>query len=97
VYLDIWQPDPDTIKQTNGDPPLAGYSGNGLLAAAVRRNERLIPFGDATQLKEGDQVYFLVFETEQKLAGEFLEKAGWQRIGQADREAFSTSTCTLEP
>ncbi|WP_054032645.1 cation:proton antiporter [Desulfatitalea tepidiphila] len=97
VYLDIWQPAPDTIGETNGDPPLAGYSGNGLLAAAVRRNERLIPFGDGIQLKKGDQVCFLVFEPEQKPAGEFLEKAGWQRIGQADREAFTTSTCALEP
>jgi len=96
VYLDIWQPGPDTIDETNGDPPLAGYSGNGLLATAVRRNERLIPLGNGTQLKKGDQVYFMVFEPELKLACEFLGKAGWQQVGQADREAFSTSTCTLE-
>jgi NhaP-type Na+/H+ or K+/H+ antiporter len=96
VYLQQWQPGAGAKDQTPG-ALLSRYAGNGLVAAAVRRNGRLWPVGDANHLKPDEEVDFLVFEPERKMAARFLQEEGWQRIDNEARNAFSTCMCEAEP
>jgi hypothetical protein len=91
----VWQYVSDTPGDA-GAPLLAGYSGNGLIAVAARRNERLSPIGDATRIKKEDQVYFFVFESEVDAADDFLNQNGWQFMDRIDKDGFTTSTCRIE-
>jgi len=97
VHLQRWQCVSDPPKETDGGPMMARYPGNGLIAAAVRKNKRLSPIGDGMQFKNEDEVYFFVFDTEVDAAGEFLNEAGWRCLERIDKEQFSTSTCRLGP
>lgn len=95
VHLQRWQWMSDSTRDAD-DPLLTGYSGNGLIGVAVRRNERLSPIGDGTRFKKEDEVYFFVFEPEIKVGEEFLKQHGWQLIDRIDKDDLSTSTCRLE-
>ena len=81
----------------DADPLLSTYSGNGLITVAVRRNGRLSPIGDGMRFKKEDEVYFFVFEPERNAADDFLDQMGWQCLDRIDRDAFTTSTCQLDP
>ncbi len=96
VHLQRWQ----CVSEPSGDAeagPTAGYSGNGLIAVAVRRNGVLSPVGDRTRFKQEDEVCFFVFEPEVDAAGEFLSRTGWRCLERVDKDVFTTSTCRLEP
>lgn len=73
------------------------YPGNGLIAAAVHHNGLRWPVGDANHLKPNEEVDFLVFETEREMTAKFLEAEGWHRIGNEEKNAFSTCMCEAQP
>ncbi len=95
VYRQLWkfpvEPPNDAAEKSF---PF-NYPGNGLIAAAVRRNGELSPIGDRMRVKKEDEVYFFIFEPELQAAGEFLVQKGWQLIDSIDNDAFSTSTCQI--
>ncbi len=97
VHLQRWQ----CVFEPSGDAEAGaittGYSGNGLIAAAVRRNGVLSPVGDRTRFKKDDEVCFFVFEPEVDAAGEFLNRTGWRCLERVDKDVFTTSACRLEP
>lgn len=95
VYLQVWQPAEQPPAEIGAESLVSEYTGNGLIAAAVRRNDKLTPVGDGLRIKESDQVYFFVFEADLKTAGEFLDQNGWRRIDSFGSDAFSTSMCRL--
>jgi Trk K+ transport system NAD-binding subunit len=94
VYLQLWQWMSEKSVDTSG-ALLAGYPGNGLIIAAVRRNKILSPVGDSLHFKKGDKVYFFVFKPENEAIKIFLNQAEWQCIDSMDKEAFTTSTCRI--
>ena len=98
VLLQIWQFTGDQPPAHGPLTPPSGYSGNGLIGAAVRKNGRLTPVGDSLRVRKGDIVYFFVFMPDIEFVENFLLKAGWEKdeAHAADREAFSTSICYLD-
>ena len=94
VHLQIWSFSGEAGTGAVDFLPI-NYTGSGLLAAAMRRNGRLTPVGDATRFKQNDEICFLVFEAEQKAVSDFLTAAGWRMIDQVDKDVFSTSSCQL--
>lgn len=74
---------------------LSDYSGNGLIGAVLRRGAKISFIGDGMRFKKGDDVSFFVWDSELKMAGDFLTKAGWQLMSTIDKDAFSTSICHL--
>ncbi|MFO8084902.1 MAG: sodium:proton antiporter [Desulfobacterales bacterium] len=95
VYLQLWQCVSEPASETSGTL-LAGYPGNGLIAAAIRRNDILSLIGDSLYFEKGDKVYFFVFEPEIEATRNFLNEAGWLCIDNSDKNAFTTSTCRIE-
>lgn len=94
VYLQRWEPGEEgTDGGRNG--LLSRYPGNGLVAAAVRRNGLLWPVGDANRFKPKEAVDFLVFGQERQMAGKFLQEEGWRRIDEEEKSAFSTCMCDV--
>ncbi|MEE4609424.1 MAG: sodium:proton antiporter [Desulfobacteraceae bacterium] len=96
LYLQQWQSGEGVRDETQGTL-LSRYPGNGIIAAAVRRNGLLWPVGDANRFKPDEEVDFLVFEPERKMAAKFLQEEGWQRIDNEERNAFSTCMCETGP
>ncbi len=94
VYLQRWQPGEEEGKDAQKEL-LARYPGNGLVAAAVRHNGLLWPVGDRNHFRPGEEVDFLVFETERQMAAKFLQEEGWQRLDQDGKNAFSTCMCDV--
>jgi len=72
------------------------YSNNKMVFAALRRNEKLVPVSDTTQVFDGDEGFFLVFLPEAGAVEEFLRKAGWAPVQMAAENYFSTSICHLK-
>jgi NhaP-type Na+/H+ or K+/H+ antiporter len=95
VYLQVWQPAKQPPAEIGAESLVSEYTGNGLIAAVVRRNDKLSPVGDGLRIKKTDQVFFFVFEADLETAGEFLDQNGWRRIDSFGSDAFSTSTCRL--
>jgi len=96
VHLHLWRCASDPTGDADSSPLMTGYSGSGMICAAVRRNKRLSPVGGGTLFKKDDEVYFFVFEPEIEAAEEFLLEAGWQCVSRIGKEAFTTSVCQLE-
>jgi len=95
VYLEAWQRVSDPARDAENGHLMTGYSGNGLIAAAVRRKEGLSPVGDITRFKNGDVVVFFLFEPELGAAAKFLEQADWQRLERIETDTVTTSTCPV--
>ncbi|MBN2332779.1 MAG: sodium:proton antiporter [Deltaproteobacteria bacterium] len=95
VGLQRWKVSQESPGNSAGEPLLVDYSGNGLLAAAVRRNGELWPVGDSLRVKNGDEVYFFVFAPELQAADEWLTRNGWQLLDTVTGDVFSTSACQL--
>ncbi|RJP80365.1 MAG: hypothetical protein C4522_08110 [Desulfobacteraceae bacterium] len=96
VHMQKWQRISDPHREADKVPLTAGYPGNGLIAAAVRRNDSLSPVGDNMRLKKEDEVCFFVFEPEVDAAAEFLRQAGWRCMEHVDKNDFTTSICRLD-
>lgn len=92
VYLQRWQPEKE-VDTGSQKGLLSRYPGNGLLAAAVRRNGLRWPVGGLNRFTADEEVDFLVFETERRVAAKFLQEEGWRRIDNEERNAFSTCMC----
>jgi hypothetical protein len=95
VYLQVWQPAKQPPAEIGAESLVSEYTGNGLIAAVVRRNDKLSPVGDGLRIKKTDQVYFFVFEADLETAARFLDQKGWRRIDSFGSDAFSTSMCSL--
>lgn len=95
VYLQVWKLAKDPPKDPSGSTMLSHYSGNGLIAAAIRRNGKLSPPGDKARFRKEDEIYFFIFEPEHKAIAEHLDSMGWRRIDSDDKDAFTTSVCLL--
>ncbi len=98
VYLQRWRRgEPDAGGEPRAGRWMAAYPRGGLLAAAVWRNEMVVPIGDGLEFRAGDEVLVFVFEAELETAAQFLTKTGWQLIETVDKKDFSTSVCHLKP
>ena len=95
VYLQVWQRAGNPSAEIGGESLVTEYPGNGLVAAVVRRNDKLAPVGDDLRIKKTDLVYFFVFESERKAVQKHLQHTGWRRIDDPAAGAFSTSICRL--
>ncbi|MBU1193649.1 MAG: cation:proton antiporter [Proteobacteria bacterium] len=95
VSLQIWQYAVDSQAEAVDASFLAQYSGSGLICAAVRRNNKLMPVKDDHKFKPEDDVCCFVFEPETDAVNRFLSKAGWICMDYMDKDAFTTSVCTL--
>ena len=98
VILQVWQ---FSMNQAEGAGTLIlpfDYPGTGMICAAVRKNNRLMPVGDSFKFKKGDVVYFFISRPDIEPVGNFLVNAGWEinEAFEGDMEAFSTSICYLE-
>ena len=96
VHLHFWRLKEGWTGKNDDEGVLPGYSGNGLLAAAVEREETLEPVGDTTRFEAGDEVWFFVLDRERKEAEDFLIRSGWEKISWEDKDAFSLSVCHLD-
>ena len=98
VLLQIWEFSKDQSKRP-GDMALPfDYPGSGMICAAFRRNNRLAPVGDNIRFKNGDKVYFFIYDPELESVSNFLENTGWEisEDFEGDPDAFSTSICHLD-
>ncbi|MDX9788736.1 MAG: sodium:proton antiporter [Desulfobacterales bacterium] len=96
VQLQLWQCVSGHSRNTDSSLMMTRYPGNGMIAAALRRNNRLSPIGDDLRFKKEDKVYFFVFETEAEAVADFLTREGWRCLEQVDKDEFTTSICRLE-
>ncbi|MBN2719478.1 MAG: cation:proton antiporter [Proteobacteria bacterium] len=96
VHLHFWRRKGGATGNKDDEGVLPGYSGNGLLAVAVEREEMLEPVGDETRFKAADEVWFFVLDREWKEAEDFLIRSGWEKISWEDKDTFSLSVCHLD-
>jgi NhaP-type Na+/H+ or K+/H+ antiporter len=95
VRLQYWQC--AAMPAADGSRGWSPYSEatGGLLAAAIRRNNGLLPFSDRTTLKKDDVVSFFVHGPEMETIAALLTSRGWRLLDSPDDTYFSTSSCHL--
>jgi NhaP-type Na+/H+ and K+/H+ antiporter len=94
VGLQVWKFNRDSAEGKQSKI-IGEYSGNQMVFAAFRRNEKITPASDATQIMTGDEGYFLVFSPETAAAEKFLRDTGWEKVSSVAENYFTTSICNL--
>jgi hypothetical protein len=68
-----------------------------VIAAAIRKNGVLVPFGDRAAIRKEDEISFFIHESEMQAIAARLTEKGWLLTDQPDAGFFSTSMCHLTP